>query len=148
MLVIFDLTYSAPCIGKMVGARFKEKVGVREGGVESPHLFNMFISPLKQKLLDLHPRLCRLLDVIVAVILYADDAALPADSVEDLQLAMSIFEEFCNENRLFIAVPKTFLMVFHNAGDRGVIYEDSGVWIDGQLMGRRWLRHEASNIWA
>ena len=97
VLTILDLTYSIPCIGKLLGKQFKEKPGVREGAVESPHLFNIYISPLRQRLLEQHPRLCRLMHVIVALVLYADDAALPADSVEDLQLSVSIVEQFCEQ---------------------------------------------------
>jgi len=41
VLTILDLTYSIPCIGKLLGKQFKEKLGVREGAVESPHLFNI-----------------------------------------------------------------------------------------------------------
>ena len=71
------------------------------------------------------------MDVTVALVLYADDAALPADSIEDLQLALDIVEAFCNENRLFISVPKTFLTVFHAPSDTGVEYIDGAVYVDG-----------------
>ena len=79
----------------------------------------------------MHPLLCRLLGVIVAVILYADDAAIPADSIEDLQLAASLCEEFCNHNRLFISTPKTFVNVFHPKSDPDVVYEGTDVFVDG-----------------
>ena len=66
---------------------------MREGAVESPHAFNMYINDLRQHLETMHPQLCRLMGVIVAVILYADDAALPADSIEDLMLSAAVFED-------------------------------------------------------
>ena len=65
--------------------------------------------------------------VLIAIILYADDAALPADSVEDLQLLASLFGEYCNLNRLFIATGKTFVTVFHAPSDSGVQYENGGI---------------------
>ena len=105
-LAIFDATTSIVCIGRLLGRPFRETLGVREGGVESPHQFNAFIDPLRARLEGEHPRLCRLYDVTIAVLMYADDAALPADSVEDLILTARIVEDFCNDNRLFIAVPK------------------------------------------
>eukprot|EP00973_Karenia_brevis_P018583 2548672-Karenia_brevis.AAC.1 len=62
--------------------------------------------------------------LVISILLYADDAALPADTPEDLQLSASIFEGFCNEHELFIAVPKTFLTVFHSKMDPDVQYRD------------------------
>ena len=131
MLAILDSTSSIVCIGKLVSKPFKESLGVREGAVESPHCFNMYVDGLRLKLESAHPRLCRLMGVIVAVLLYADDAALPADSAEDLQLLATLFEEFCNDRRLFIATPKTFVTVFHPATDIRVIYQDGHVFVDG-----------------
>ena len=66
----------------------------------------------------------------MAVLLYADDAALPADSAEDLQPLASPFEDFCDDNRLFIATSKTFVTVFHAASDRHVVYHDGSVSVD------------------
>ena len=130
MLAILDCTWSIVCVGRFMSKPFKETLGVREGAVESPHAFNMYVGDLRQ-LEELHPRLCRLMGVVVALLLYADDAAIPADSPEDLQLAASIFEDFCNSHRLFIATAKTFVTVFHPAEDNGVVYEDGGVTVDG-----------------
>jgi hypothetical protein len=65
-----------------------------------------------------------MLHLVVAVLMYADDAALPADCEEDLRLSASIFEDFCNDNRLFIAVPKTYVTIFHNEQDANVKCED------------------------
>ena len=73
-------------------------------------------------------------DARLAGLLYADDAALPADSPEDLQLSAQIFEEFCNTHRLFIATPKTFVTVSHPKNDQGVIYHDDGVTVDGDAV--------------
>eukprot|EP00973_Karenia_brevis_P087561 12140344-Karenia_brevis.AAC.1 len=84
-----------------------ETMGVREGGVESPILFAMYISELRGRLESCHPRLCSLGHVLISIILYADDAALPADSVADLQLSLDIFIEFCNDMHLYVSVAKT-----------------------------------------
>eukprot|EP00973_Karenia_brevis_P021827 3000930-Karenia_brevis.AAC.1 len=72
------------------------------------------------------------MEITVAIILYADDAALPADSIEDLQISAAIFEQFCKDMRLTIAVPKTFLMVFHCSDDTNVHYgNNSDVYVQG-----------------
>ena len=92
MLAILDATCSIVCIGQLVSDKFRDILGVREGAVESPHMFNMYINDLRGFLESRHPQLCRLFGVIIAAVLYADDAALPADSPEDLQLIALLFE--------------------------------------------------------
>ena len=122
-------------LGRLLSKPFAEQLRVREGAVESPHAFNMYVDPLRQRIESLHPRLCKLLHVTIALVLYAyyaDDAALPADSVEDLQLVAQIFEQFCNEMCLFRAVPKTYLTVFHADSDGGVVYLGAKVFVDCQ----------------
>ena len=131
VLAMLDSTRSAACIGKMISRWFKETRGTREGAVESPHLFNIYISGLRARLEQEHPRLCTLLGCIIAALLYADDAAIPADSLEDLQLAASIAEQFFNESQLYISTPKTFVTVFHAKTDTRVEYRDGDVYVDG-----------------
>ena len=62
--------------GQLLGKPLKERMGVWEGTVESPHQFNAYIEPLKQHLEAKHPKLCKLYDTIITVLMYADDAAL------------------------------------------------------------------------
>jgi hypothetical protein len=132
LLAIFDMTTSIPCVGHLVGDRFQESRGTREGAVESPHLFNIYISDLRRRLEETHPRLCKLFHVTIAILLYADDAALPADTLDDLLMSVKIFEGFCNDMKLYIATAKTHITVFHGDADNGIIYRDGSVWVDGQ----------------
>ena len=106
LLAIFDLSYAVPCIGRLVGHKIAEQLGVREGAVESPHLFNLYVSPLRQRLLDLHPRQCQMLHMTVAVLMYADDAALPAYTIEDLRLSARMFEDFATITIFSYPCPK------------------------------------------
>ena len=93
----------------------------------------MYINGLKAALESQHPRLCRIAGITIALLLYADDAAIPAETPEDLQLAAEILEQFCNNNRLYVSVPKSFVTVFHAESDDGVRYDDDGqVRIDGE----------------
>eukprot|EP00973_Karenia_brevis_P075389 10472842-Karenia_brevis.AAC.1 len=91
----------------------------------------MYVAELRTRLEQHHPRLCQMGHILIIILLYADDAALPADSVEDLQLAADIFVQFCNEMHLFVSVPKTKLMVFHASEDEGVKYQNGAVTADG-----------------
>ena len=74
VLAIFDACVSIVSVGKLLVKPFLEKLGVSEGAVESPHQCNVCIDPLRRRLEVEHPRLRKLMDVLVAVILYADDA--------------------------------------------------------------------------
>jgi hypothetical protein len=46
------------------------------------------------------------------LLLYDDDTVIFAESAEDLQAALNIFEEYCSEWKLFINVSKTKIVVF------------------------------------
>ena len=46
------------------------------------------------------------------LLLYDDDTFILAESAEDLQAALNIFEEYCSEWKLFINVSKTKIVVF------------------------------------
>lgn len=106
--------------------------------MESLHAFNMYVNDLHALLEVAHPRLCQLMGITVAILSYAYDAALPADTEEDLQMTATIFEEFCNTNRLFISTPQTFVTVFHNVSDDGLQYCYEDVYdidnVDGRLV--------------
>ena len=90
-------------------------------------MFNMYVDPLRDRLLERRPHLCKMMHVTIALLLYADDAAIPADSIEDLQHSAAIMGEFCIDSHLTISVPKTCVTVFHSDSDQGVVYDGSSV---------------------
>ena len=51
-----------------------------------------------------------------------------------MNLWASIFEQFCNEHRLYIATQKTFVTVFHHTDDEGVQYVGDNVTVDGEIV--------------
>lgn len=136
-LAAFDGTVSIVRVGRLLGSPFLEKLCVREGGVESPHQFNMYIGEFRERLEANNPRLCRLLHLTIAVLLYADDAALPPDSFVDLEVSVKIFVDFCNEMQLYISTSQTVLMVFHPDGDVQVVYCGDTVVVEGNELDLR-----------
>ena len=60
-------------IARLLGKPFKDTPRVREGAVESPHAFDAYVNDVRTRLEALHPNLCRLMGVMVAIVLYADD---------------------------------------------------------------------------
>ena len=102
--------------------------------MESPHAFNLYIDYLRHRLDADHPLLCKLMDCYIALLLYAEDAKLPADSAEGLQIAATIEEQFFNDRQPFVAIPKTYVTVLHAHGDTGVVYDAEDVKADGLTM--------------
>ena len=47
ILAMFDVTAGIVRLGGLIGAPFAEIRGVREGSVEAPHLFNIYIGDLR-----------------------------------------------------------------------------------------------------
>ena len=101
-------------------------------------MFNMYIAGLRQRLESEHPRLCTMMGCIIAILLYADDAAIPADSIDDLRSAAEIAERFFNDSQLYVSTPKTFLTVFHASADDGVKYEGDLVTVDNVVVDVRY----------
>jgi hypothetical protein len=67
-------------------------------------------------------------EMIVRVLLYADDSALVARSASDLQRALDALQSYCAEWRLHVNVPKTKVMVFHQQfarrhAERDVVFQ-------------------------
>lgn len=130
MLAILDSTYSIIGAGKFISRRFKETRGTREGAIKSPHFFNVYIAGLRERLECGHPRLCKMMSITVAILLYTDDAAIPADTPEDLQLAADIAEAFFNDSQLYVSTPKSYKTVFHPESDTGATYHGDTVSVD------------------
>ena len=85
-------------------------VGLREGAVESPSLFNIFINDLVE---DLHAAGCvgvtNTANLIAA--LFADDLALLSDNIDDMQKCLNVLNTWCSKWRLQLSMDKTQAML-------------------------------------
>jgi hypothetical protein len=93
-----------------VSSCFKTCNGVRQGGILSPVLFNVFMDDLSQQLGKIHIG-CFRGDVCINHLFYADDAVLLAPSPSALQNLLNICEQFALEFEMVYNTKKTVCMV-------------------------------------
>ena len=80
--------------------------GVRQGGILSPLLFNLYTNPMIKKLNEIHSRYC-LNGNIINNLCYADDIALFSPSLEGLQLLIRCCEDFARHNHITFNIDKS-----------------------------------------
>ena len=88
----------------------------------SPFLFSLYLSDLEEYLSENYANHLEFLNenciqhigmyLKLFLLLYADDTIMFAESTEDLQAALNIFEECCSELKLSINVSRTIIIVF------------------------------------
>ena len=94
---------------------FALSIGVRQGCILSPLLFNLFLSDLAKKFDARGDRLV-LEELSINAIFWADDLILIAETKEELDKLLKILEEYCQENHLMINTKKTKCMIFNKSG--------------------------------
>mgnify|MGYP002403052425 FL=1 len=120
-------------------AAYTSSVGLREGAVESPTLFNYFINDLVQ---DMRAAGCHgvryAADWMAA--LFADDIVIASDDPVDMQKCLDTLHRFCRKWRLTVSMPKTNVMCvgtatdtqFHIGGaqlEKVSEYQYLGIWV-------------------
>jgi len=92
--------------------RFDINIGVRQGCILSPLLFNIFLCDLAKSLQEIE---CPALGNINSLF-WADDLVMFADSETGLQKLLKILEGYCKGNELTINTKKTKCMIFNSTG--------------------------------
>ena len=91
---------------------FDINIGVRQGCILSPLLFNIFLCDLAKSLTEIEfPALGN-----INSLFWADDLVMFADSEMGLQKLLSILEGYCAENELTVNTKKTKCMIFNSSG--------------------------------
>ena len=90
-------------------------VGVKQGCVLSPLLFNIFLSDLPC-IFDSSCSPVTLYDSKLSCLMFADDIVIFSESVNGLQNALNKLQSYCNDWQLSINVNKTKIIIFNKGG--------------------------------
>ena len=85
-------------------------IGVKQGDCLSPTLFSIYINDLAQEIKDSGLGIPLEDDVLVNILLYADDIVLLAENENDLQQLICLVESWCTKWRLEVNLSKTNIM--------------------------------------
>lgn len=95
---------------------YRMECGVRQGGLASPKLFNLYVDALVRELSGMRVG-CHIGNVCVNNISYADDMVLLAPSVSALRALLGVCESFAASHGLLYNTKKSQFMVF-KAGNK------------------------------
>ena len=92
---------------------FEVNLGLKQGCLLSPLLFNFYINDLVDnlKFLDLGVNID---GEKVSVLLYADDIVLLSENENDMQRLLDVISEWCNDNKIHISRDKSKVVHFRN----------------------------------
>ena len=90
---------------------FKNNYGVRQGDCLSPTLFSLYINDLAKTIKEHGPKLM-MDNILLNILLYADDMVLIAESEEDLQKLLDIMQQWCYKWRLKVNIEKSKVVHF------------------------------------
>ena len=99
----------------MVTETFPINVGVRQGCILSPLLFNIFMADLPKQL-DRENKVSIEGDFKINTLIWADDLLLLSDSEAGLQSILNSLDKYCADNQLVINFDKTKCMTFNKTG--------------------------------
>ena len=95
--------------------QFKIGMGVRQGDVLSPNLFNIFINDLPKYFQSCADSV-KLNTADLHCLMYADDVVILTESATGLQEKLNKLEEFCADWCLNVNTDKTKIIFFNKAG--------------------------------
>ena len=108
---LYDNVRSCVQLNGLLTETFGIARGVKQGCLLSPTMFSIFINNLADVLRDANLGI-NVDDVIVNLLMYADDIVLLAESEENLQRMLDLVYEWCRKWRLEVNIAKTNIVHF------------------------------------
>ena len=108
-----DFTYVK--IKDKLSPKITTEIGVKQGCILSPMLFNLFMADFPKNL-GMNSGVHVDKDTKLNAIIWADDILLLAESQEGLQKSLNVLHRFCDVNELSINADKTKCMIFNKTG--------------------------------
>lgn len=105
---LYKDTKSAVWDGSEVSEEFATLSGLKQGCIISPTLFNLFINDI----VDILPGGAKIMDLVIKILLYADDLVIFAETPESLQLMINRIKAYCEQWNLAVNLDKSKIMVF------------------------------------
>ena len=102
-------------MGGVRSQSFGINLGVRQGCVLSPILFNIFLSDLAKSLQEIG-NAPMVDDIGINSLFWADDLVLFSRDEEGLQKTLHVLETYCRENHIQVNTKKTKCMIFNKNG--------------------------------
>ena len=99
--------------GNSVSKGFKVTNGVRQGGILSPYLFNIYLDDLSITLRKQYAG-CKIADRIINHLLYADDLVLMCPSYRGLQDLLDICSEYADKHDIKFNTKKSVVLIRKN----------------------------------
>ena len=90
---------------------FSIPLGIKQGGINSPEFFGVYINDIATILRNLHVG-CHIFGIFLAFILFADDLCLLAPTLKALNKMIEKCAEYCREYGLTFNASKSKVIVF------------------------------------
>ncbi len=98
---------------------FADELGVAQGGILSPYLFNSFLSDLGENLNKKHGIVLDA-ETILTHLFWADDLILMSDSADGLQAQIDNLYDYCSKWQMIINNMKTKCLVFNEVKSKSI----------------------------
>ena len=109
-----DISYSIKVKGGYLDP-IPSTCGLKQGGVLSPSLFNIFIDDIGE-IFDASCDPVKMFDVPLSHLLYADDLILMSNSMEGLNKCLEKLRCYCDTWQMEVNLKKSQVIVFNSAG--------------------------------